>query len=81
MPVGYEIGDHHMIIVDIVKLSLVGDTPFRIQRLVLKRLNTKAPGGGAAKYIAMLESSIIRHRLIEHLSRAHEGCRLKREFR
>ncbi len=81
MPVGYGIGDHRMFIVDIVKSSLVGDTPFRIQQLVSRRLNTKTPGGGAAKYIAILESSIIRHRLIKHLGRAHEGCRSKREFR
>jgi hypothetical protein len=69
-----------MFIVDIVKLSLVGDTPFHIQRLVSRRLNTKMPGG-ATKYITILESSIIRHRLIKLLGRAHEGCRSKREFR
>jgi hypothetical protein len=80
MPVGYRIGDHHRFTVDIVKSSLVGDTPFRIQRLVSRRLNTKMPGGGAAKYIAILESSIIRHRLIERLGRAHKGCQSKREF-
>jgi hypothetical protein len=81
MLIGYGIEDHRMFIVDIVKLSLVGDTPFHIQRLVSRQLNTKTPGGGAAKYIAILESSIIRHRLIERLGRAHKGCQSKREFR
>jgi hypothetical protein len=80
MPVGYGIRDHRMFILDIVKLSLVGGTPFGIQRLVSRQLNTKTPGGGAAKYIAILESSIIRHRLIKRLGRAYEGCRSKREF-
>jgi hypothetical protein len=80
IPVGYGVGDHCMFIVDIVKSSLVGKTPFRVQRVVSRRLNTKTPGGGAAKYIATLKSSIDRHRLIERLGQVHKRCQSKKDF-
>jgi hypothetical protein len=81
MLAGYGGGDHCMIIMDIVKSSLVGEILFHVQWLVLRQLNRKAPGGGAAKYIATLESSLVRHRLIEELGRAHKRCGSEKEFR
>ncbi len=78
MPAGYGIGDHRMFIVNLVQSSMIGETPCQIQRLVSHRLNTKVPGGGTAKYIATLESSLARHRLIKHLGRAYEKSKLKK---
>jgi hypothetical protein len=80
MPVGYGIGNHRMCIVNIVQSSLIGKGPFCIQRLVSRCLNTKSAGGGAAKYIATLELSLARHRLIEKLGQAHEQNQSKRDF-
>jgi hypothetical protein len=51
MPVSYGIGNHRMLIVDIVQSSLIGEVPFQVHWLVLHQLNTKTPGGSAAKYI------------------------------
>jgi hypothetical protein len=42
------------------------------------RLNTKVPGGGAAKYIATLESSLARHQLIKRLGRAYKKSKSKK---
>ncbi len=39
MPTGYGIGDHCMFIMDIVKLSLVGEILFSVQWLVSRQLN------------------------------------------
>jgi hypothetical protein len=80
MPAGYGIGDHCMFIVDLVQLSLIGKMPLQVQRLVLRRLNTKVPDGGAAKYIATLKSSLVRHCLIERLGWAHKLCRSRKDF-
>ncbi len=74
MLAGYRVKDHCMFIMDIVKSSLVGEILFHFQWLVSRQLNTKAPGSGAAKYIATLESSLTRHCLIKQLSRSHEWC-------
>jgi hypothetical protein len=65
MPADYGVRDHHMFIVDIVKMSLVGEILFRVQQLLSRQLNTKAPCGGATKYIATLKSSLARHCLIK----------------
>jgi hypothetical protein len=78
MPAGYGIGDHRMFIVDLVQSSMIGETPCQIQQLVSRRLNTKVPGGNMAKYIAMLESSLVRHRLIERLGRAYKKSKSKK---
>ncbi len=78
MPAGYGIGAHRMFIVDLVQSSMIGETPCQIQQLVSRRLNTKVPGGDAAKYIATLESSLTRHRLIKHLGRAYEKSKSKK---
>jgi hypothetical protein len=72
MPAGYGDGDYCMFIVDIVKLSLVGEISFPIQQLMSRQLNTTVPGGGVAKYIATVESSLAKHHLIEQLGRAHK---------
>jgi hypothetical protein len=78
MPAGYGIGNHRMFIVDLVQSSMIGETPCQIQQLVSCRLNTKGPGGGAAKYIATFKLSLTRHQLIEHLGRAYEKSKLKK---
>jgi hypothetical protein len=79
MLAGYGIGDHCMFIIDLVRLSLIGEMPLQVQQLVSRHLNTKVPGGGTAKYIATLESSIARHRLIECLGRAHKLSKLRKD--
>jgi hypothetical protein len=66
MPANYGIEDH-IFIVDLVQSSMIGETPCQIQRLVSRRLNTKVPGGSAAKYITTLESSLARYQIIERL--------------
>ncbi len=78
MPAGYGIGDHRMFIVDLVQSRMIGETPCQIQQLVSHRLNTKVPGGGAAKYIATLELSLARHRLIECLGQAYKKSKSKK---
>jgi hypothetical protein len=45
IPVGYGIYNHCIFILDIVHLSLIGKTPFQIQWLVSRHLNTKSAGG------------------------------------
>ncbi len=80
MPAGYGIGDHRMFIVDLVQSSLIGKMPLHVQRLVLRRLNTKVTGGGAAKYIVTVELSLARHCLIECLCQAHKLRRSRKDF-
>ena len=72
MPVGYGIGDHCLFVVDVLINSLIGTDPVRIVRPQARRLNTKIPGTVAA-YNQELESLVLRHRIVEHMQRAHES--------
>ena len=56
MPAGDGVGDHIMLIVDILTLSMVGTTPPRIVRADTRRLNTKI-SKATAKYTSDTEKN------------------------
>ena len=56
MPVGFEIGNHRMFIVDVTLSSMVGNYPPRIVRPTSQRLNTRIEGC-AETYAVILEKS------------------------
>ena len=66
MPVGYGVGDHRLFVVDFTIESMVGDTPQRICRPGLRRLNTRIEGC-SERYIRNLEKNIKRHNLLGRL--------------
>jgi hypothetical protein len=78
MPAGFGVGDHRMFIVDLQESSVVGATPFKVQRYLARRLNTKVSSGAVQKYVEQLERSIEKHRLIERLDKLQEGRTPKR---
>jgi hypothetical protein len=68
MPAGYGVGDHRMFIIDFQEASIVGTTPFRVQRFSTRRLNNKVSSGATKKYFERLEKNIMKHRLLEKLN-------------
>jgi hypothetical protein len=44
MPVGYQVGDHHLFVVNFSTASMIGTCPPKIVWPALRRLNTKIPG-------------------------------------
>jgi hypothetical protein len=68
MPAGYGVGDHRMFVIDFQAESIVGATPFRIQRYTTRRLNTKVSSGATKKYVERLEKNIRQHLLLEKLN-------------
>lgn len=74
MPAGYGIGDHRMFIIDIRTESLIGLQPQCIVRPKARRLNTKIPSAALA-YQERFERSLLRHRIIERIGRAHEDSK------
>ncbi len=55
MPIGFGVGNHRMFIVNFQESSLVGTAPFRVQRAISRRLNTKVSSGATRNYIERLE--------------------------
>ena len=80
MPTGFGVGDHRMFIVDLQESSVVGATPFKVQRYSARRLNTKVSSGAVKKYVETLEKSIEKHRLIERLDKFQRGSASKRRL-
>jgi hypothetical protein len=77
MPAGFGVGDHRMFIVDIQESSVVGTSPFKVQRYSARQLNTKVSSGAVKKYVETLEKNIKKHRLIERLDKVQEGSNPK----
>jgi hypothetical protein len=74
MPAEYGVGDHRMFIIDFQESSIVGTTPFRLQRYSTRRLNTKVSSGATKKYVDRLEANIKKHRLLEKFDKLQD-CR------
>eukprot|EP00956_Cyclotella_meneghiniana_P026049 scaffold55510_cov37-Cyclotella_meneghiniana.AAC.1 len=66
MPIGYGIGDHRMIVVDINKESTVGTHPQAIVRPGARRLNSKIPSC-LKNYNKKLEELLDQHKLTEKM--------------
>jgi hypothetical protein len=64
MPIGYEVGDHHLFVVDVSTDSMIGTCPPKIIRPALHRLNTKIPRC-ALRYNRVLQKNILHHQLLE----------------
>ncbi len=71
MPAGYGIGDHQLFVVDFAASDIVGSRPSLVVRAASRWLNTRLPGV-AAEYARLLETKIIRHKLIERVGLAHD---------
>jgi hypothetical protein len=71
MPIGFGVDNHHMYIIDFQESSMVGAAPFRVQRFISRRLNTKVSKEGTQKYVERLEVNIAKHCLIEKLGILH----------
>ena len=72
MPVGHGVGYHCLFIIDFLKSSLVGASPPNIVLSSAWRLILSIP---AAKedYSDRFENLVLKHKLIEHLGKAHES--------
>jgi hypothetical protein len=81
MPAGYGVGDHRLFVIDMQASSLIGEKPMKVQRFTSRRLNNKVSSGATRKYVARLETSIARHRIIERMGELHENCHSKKKFR
>ncbi len=69
-----------MFVIDFQEESLVGIEPFKVQRFVARRLNTKVSSGATKKYVERFENSILRHRLLERLATLKEKYKSKRKL-
>ena len=67
MPVGYEVGDHRMFVIDFLTSSLMGCNPLKIVRAAARRLNTMTPGV-ETKYVRRLEALMEHHKIVDKLS-------------
>ena len=72
MPIGYGIGDHRMIVVDISKSSMLGEHTQSITRAGARRLTSTVPSC-VRNYNRVLEELIERHRLQDKLLAAHSS--------
>ena len=73
MPAGYGISDHRLFVVDFAASDIVGSRPPLplAVRAASRWLNTRLPGV-AAEYARLLETKIIRHKLIKRVGLAHD---------
>jgi hypothetical protein len=81
MPAGFGVGDHRLFVLDMQASSLIGEEPLKVQRFTLRCLNTKVSSRAMRNYLARLEASLSRHRLIERMGELHESCCSKKKFR
>lgn len=70
MPVGFGVGDHRLLVVDVTTESLIGKDPVKIVRPSARRLHNKIPGCGEA-YVNIVEQQFQRHKIME---RFHTVC-------
>ncbi len=73
-------GDHHLFVLDMQASSLIGEEPLKVQQFTSRRLNTKLSSGAMHNYLARLEASLSRHRLIERMGELRKSCRSKKKF-
>jgi hypothetical protein len=78
MPSGYGIRDHCLFLIDICEADIIGQQRPLVIRPGSRKLITKIPGV-IKKYNDILETSIIKHRIIERLGRAYR-TRLKKKY-
>ena len=72
MPVGYEVVDHHLLVIGFLKSSLVGASPPRIVRSSARRLNLRI-SAAAEDYSDIFKHLVVEHKLIERPGMAHES--------
>ena len=72
MPVGFGVGDHRMMWVDIQADSMVGFQPQPVKHPKARRLNSRIPRAKKA-YNKRLEHNIVKHRLREKMMEAHNA--------
>jgi hypothetical protein len=71
MLAGYGIGDHRLFVINFAARNIVESRPPLVIRAASRWLNTKLPGV-AAEYARLLETKIIRHKLIKRVNLAHD---------
>jgi hypothetical protein len=76
----FGVGDHHLFVLDMRASSLIGEEPLKVQQFTLRHLNTKVSSGATRNYLARLEASLSRHRLIERMGELQESCCSKNKF-
>ena len=72
MPIGFGVGDHRMLVIDVTTTSLVGFQPQPIKHPKARRLNSRTPGAKKA-YNKKLDSLFTRHKLVDKLAEAHQS--------
>ena len=80
MPIGYGIGDHRMLVIDISKSSMLGVHTQSVTRAGARRLTSTVPSC-VSNYNRVLEELIERHRLKEKLLEAHSCNGTKEEIK
>lgn len=71
MPIGFGVGDHRLLYVDVVTESMVGFQPQPIKHPKARRLNSRIPRAKRA-YMKTLERQLAKHRLTEKMMEAHK---------
>eukprot|EP00956_Cyclotella_meneghiniana_P010715 scaffold14988_cov36-Cyclotella_meneghiniana.AAC.2 len=71
MPVGFGIGDHRLMWVDLTTESMVGFNPQPVKHPKARRLNSRIPRAKTS-YNRRLERNIVKHRLREKMLEAHK---------
>ena len=72
MPIGFGVGDHRMLVIDVTTTSLVGFQPQPIKHPKARRLNSRIPRAKQA-YNKKLDSLFSRHKLVGKLAEAHQS--------
>ena len=72
MPVGYGVGYHRLLIIDLLKSCLVGASPPIIVWSAARRLNSRTPSA-AEDYSDRFEHLVLEQKFIERLGKAHES--------
>jgi hypothetical protein len=72
MPIGFGVGDHRMIVVDVTTSSMLGFQPQPIKHPKARCLNSRIPCAKAA-YNKRLDSLYTHHKLVGKLADAHKA--------
>jgi hypothetical protein len=70
MPAGYQIGDHHLFVINLTATDMIGISRQKVARPTSRQLNTKIPRVAAA-YAKILEGKVLSHQLIERMGAAY----------
>ena len=80
MPIGFGVGDHRIMYIDVTTSSLVGFCPQPVKHPKARRLNSKIPRA-KKQYIRRLEKNIEKHRLREKLMEVHNSDLSKEQMK